>query len=191
MEEPRGLRADPPAAIRLKDGPIRLTEVDGSVRIFADGTATEVEDEVVASAPGLDATILLPYPGLYGDLIEDEHIERNPARGSRMRIKAPKPARTFLEMDELVALIDAAGEQDGPLVTAVDASSEQVDGTRAEVARAVTQGMRAKGHRRCAGALQGYGRLPPGPPGRRAAARVSGSSRDLRNAGAQRYPLVA
>jgi integrase len=61
-----------------------------------------------------------------------------------MRIKAPKPARTFLEMDELVALIDAAGEQDGPLVPALDASRERLDGTRAKVARAVTQGMRSK-----------------------------------------------
>jgi integrase len=78
------------------------------------------------------------------EAIEDEHIERNPARGSRMRIKAPKPARTFLEMDELVALIDAAGEQDGPLVPALDVSSERLDGTRAAVARAVTQGMRSK-----------------------------------------------
>ena len=39
-------------------------------------------------------------------------IDRNPARGRRMRMKVPKPARTFLEMDELVALTDAAGEQD-------------------------------------------------------------------------------
>jgi integrase len=78
------------------------------------------------------------------EAIEDEHIERNPARGSRMRIKAPKPTRTFLEMDELVALIDAAGEQDGPLVPALDASSERLDGTRAGVARAAAQGMRAK-----------------------------------------------
>ena len=38
---------------------------------------------------------------------------RNPARSRRMRIKVPKPSRTFLEMDELVALTDAAGEQDG------------------------------------------------------------------------------
>ena len=29
-----------------------------------------------------------------------------------MRVKVPKPARTFLEMDELVSLIDAASDQD-------------------------------------------------------------------------------
>ena len=78
------------------------------------------------------------------EAIEDEHIERNPARGSRMRIKAPKPTRTFLEMDELVALIDAAGEQDEPLTRALDASQKGFDGTRAEVARAAAAGLRSK-----------------------------------------------
>jgi hypothetical protein len=42
------------------------------------------------------------------DAVEDEHIDRNPARRKRMRVRVPKPARTFLEMDELVALVDAA-----------------------------------------------------------------------------------
>ncbi len=46
------------------------------------------------------------------EAVDDGHLERNPARGRRMRIKVPKPPRTFLEMDELVALTDAAGEQD-------------------------------------------------------------------------------
>jgi integrase len=46
------------------------------------------------------------------DAIEDGYIDSNPAQGKRMRIKAPKPKRTFLEIDELAALIDAATEQD-------------------------------------------------------------------------------
>jgi hypothetical protein len=41
------------------------------------------------------------------DAIEDELIDRNPARGKRMRIRVPKPDRTFLEMDELACLFDA------------------------------------------------------------------------------------
>ena len=49
------------------------------------------------------------------EAVEDELIDRNPARGRRMRIKVPKPARTFLELDELVALTDAAGDQDAPI----------------------------------------------------------------------------
>jgi hypothetical protein len=36
------------------------------------------------------------------EAIEDKHIERNPARESRIRIKAPTPTRTFLEMHDLV-----------------------------------------------------------------------------------------
>jgi hypothetical protein len=46
------------------------------------------------------------------DAVEDRHIDHNPARGKCMRIHVPKPKRTFLEMDELAALIDAASEQD-------------------------------------------------------------------------------
>ena len=34
----------------------------------------------------------------------------NPARGKRRRLKAEKPRRTWLELDELRALLDAAGE---------------------------------------------------------------------------------
>jgi integrase len=46
------------------------------------------------------------------EAVEDGHIDRNPAKGRQMRVKVPKPVRTFLEMDELVALTDAAAEQD-------------------------------------------------------------------------------
>jgi len=46
------------------------------------------------------------------DAIEDELLDRNPARGKRMRVRVPRPRRTFLEMDELVALIEAAEAQD-------------------------------------------------------------------------------
>jgi len=31
-----------------------------------------------------------------------------------MRVRVPKPSRTFLEMDELAALLEAAGAQDEP-----------------------------------------------------------------------------
>src|SRR4051794_24966671 len=77
------------------------------------------------------------------EAIEDEHIERNPARGRRMRVRPPKPPRTFLEMDELVALIDAAGEQDGPLVPVVRTAPEADPGsTRGRVAAALARGLR-------------------------------------------------
>jgi HEXXH motif-containing protein len=59
-----------PSTIARSDGPVRLTEVDGSIRMFADDAITLVQDEVVASVPDLDAKVLLPYPGLYSDLVE-------------------------------------------------------------------------------------------------------------------------
>ena len=46
------------------------------------------------------------------DAVEDGHLDHNPARGKRMRVRVPKPSRTFLEIDELAALIDAAAGQD-------------------------------------------------------------------------------
>jgi integrase len=46
------------------------------------------------------------------DAIEDGHIERNPARNKRMRVRVPKPQRSFLELDELRALMAAAAVQD-------------------------------------------------------------------------------
>ncbi len=49
------------------------------------------------------------------EAIEDRHITLNPARGRRMRLRVPKPRRTFLEMDELATLLDVAAEQDRPL----------------------------------------------------------------------------
>jgi len=49
------------------------------------------------------------------DAIEDELIDRNPARGKRMRVHAAKPDRTFLEMDELAVLLDTAAAQDRQL----------------------------------------------------------------------------
>jgi integrase len=48
------------------------------------------------------------------DAVEDGYLDRNPARGKRLRIRVPKPARAFLELDELNALIDAAAQHDAP-----------------------------------------------------------------------------
>jgi integrase len=51
------------------------------------------------------------------DAVEDEHIDHHSARGKRMRIHVPKPNRTFLEMDELACLLDAAAKQDRVIQT--------------------------------------------------------------------------
>ena len=76
------------------------------------------------------------------EAIEDGHIERNPARGRRMRVKVPKPARTFLEMDELVALTDAAGEQDAPIARVSRSRAAGAGATAKKVAERLAAGMR-------------------------------------------------
>ncbi|MCW3019032.1 MAG: integrase family protein, partial [Solirubrobacterales bacterium] len=65
-----------------------------------------------------------------------------PARGKRMRVRVPKPERTFLEMDELALLLDAAGAQDRPLQ---DGEPDQPLGPRAQqVARLLGNGYRPR-----------------------------------------------
>jgi integrase len=44
------------------------------------------------------------------DAIDRDLIDTNPARDRKLRRKVPKPLRSFLELDELAALLDAARE---------------------------------------------------------------------------------
>jgi site-specific recombinase XerD len=57
-----------------------------------------------------------------------------------MRVRVPKTTRTFLEMDELVALIEAAEEQDR--VPVIPVAIEGRDRTRDRVARLTAAGKR-------------------------------------------------
>ncbi len=59
-----------------------------------------------------------------------------------MRIKVPKPARTFLELDELVALTDAASDQDTPITRVARQDAHGERSTSAKVAELIAQGMR-------------------------------------------------
>jgi len=68
----------------------------------------------------------------------DEH---NPVRSKRMRIKVPKPPRTFLEMDELAALLDAAADQDVALPD-LSALDFEAGGSAEKVARSAALGRR-------------------------------------------------
>src|SRR5438132_4314643 len=45
---------------------------------------------------------------ILGQAVRDGVREDNPARDPELRIRVPKPARTFLEVDQLVMLLDAA-----------------------------------------------------------------------------------
>ena len=75
------------------------------------------------------------------DAIEDELIGRNPARGKRMRVRVPKPVRTFLETDELVGLIDSAREQDVAFARPRPPTT-QTSGSRAAVAQLHADGLK-------------------------------------------------
>jgi hypothetical protein len=53
------------------------------------------------------------------DAVEDGFLEENPARGKRRRLKAAKPRRTWLALDEVGALIDGAGRHRALIATMV------------------------------------------------------------------------
>lgn len=76
------------------------------------------------------------------EAVSDGHLQRNPARTRRMRIKVPKPPRTFLEMDELVALTDAASEQEARITRARLPVTPRPGSTAAKVAQRWAAGMR-------------------------------------------------
>jgi integrase len=74
------------------------------------------------------------------DAVEDGFIDRNPAKGKRMKVRVPKPRRTFLEMDELAALLKAAEDQDRSPLLAVPI--RETHRTRDRVARLAAAGRR-------------------------------------------------
>jgi integrase len=87
-------------------------------------------------------SLIATLAAILDEAVEDELIDRNPARGKRMRIRVPKPVRSFLELDELAALIDAAESQDAlPAFTGLVLAGE---GTQARIARRLAAGHRPK-----------------------------------------------
>jgi Bacterial regulatory proteins, luxR family len=111
-------------------GPYRLDEIDRRLCLQAkEHKLREASEQREALSAGanlhdhrgrrivpLGAASLRKLTGglasILDDAVEDEHISHHPARGKRMRVHVPKPNRTFLEMDELACLLDAAAEQD-------------------------------------------------------------------------------
>jgi len=87
--------------------------------------------------------IIQGLQSILDEAVEDGHIDTNPARGRRMRVHVPKPKRTFLEIDELACLEDAAGSQDPPLAGRVGAHTDEVrpGKSRGLVAERVAGGM--------------------------------------------------
>jgi integrase len=84
--------------------------------------------------------VIMVLAMILDEAVEDELVDRNPARGKRMRMRVPKPARSFLELDELVALLDAATTHDA--LPTFDAEVLSGEDTRAKVARRLAAGRR-------------------------------------------------
>jgi integrase len=76
---------------------------------------------------------------------EEKLIPTNPARGKRLKLHVPKPKRTFLEMDELAVIEDAAAEQDPDLDRfALAAQAAPAGSTAGAVALRLSEGKRQK-----------------------------------------------
>jgi integrase len=81
--------------------------------------------------------------GILQEAYEDKWIPANPARGKRLKLHVPKPKRTFLEMDELAVMEDAADEQDPNLERfALAAQAAPAGSTAGAVALRLSEGKR-------------------------------------------------
>jgi integrase len=107
---------------------------------------------VVPLGPASIKKILDSFAAVLDEAVEDDLREDNPARGRRMRVKVPKPRRTFLEMDELAALLDAAGDQDAVMLVSAPADAGK---TATAVASLASKGLSASQ------IAQGIGRSKP------------------------------
>jgi integrase len=87
--------------------------------------------------------------------VKDKVREDNPARDAELKIKVPKPARTFLEIDQLVVLLDAAHHlQTAPRTSKrAKLTREQAAEIRARLPRGETQYALRLEYRLSAGAM--------------------------------------
>lgn len=97
--------------------------------------------KVVPLGLGSIKMILDAYASVLGEAVKDKHRSDNPGRSERMQIEVPKPERSFLEADELAALLDAARDQDIALPSLADASTSG-GGTASSVQRLAAAGRR-------------------------------------------------
>jgi len=79
--------------------------------------------------------------GILDEAVEDEYLDANPARGKRMRIRVPKPKRTFLEMDELACVLDCATDRDRLLPADYDEQGDTYTPAQAMVAHCLMRGL--------------------------------------------------
>ncbi len=89
------------------------------------------------------------------DAVEDKLCPHNPARSKRMRVRVPKPRRTFLEVDQLVALLDAARalEAEPRSTKRAKLTAEQADEIRHRLKAGETQTALAREYALSAGSM--------------------------------------
>jgi integrase len=85
------------------------------------------------------AQILQTHKAILEAALEDHLVDYNTAAGKRMRVKPPKPRRTFLEMDELGFLVAAAADQDRAMLT--EPLPEDTGATATAVAELAIEGL--------------------------------------------------
>jgi integrase len=91
----------------------------GDVDAYRRAKVREREEQLVErplSNGSINRTIAV-LAQLLDSAVEDEYLASNPARGKRRRLKTERPRRTWLELEELRALLDAAREHRALLAT--------------------------------------------------------------------------
>jgi integrase len=137
-------------------GPYPLDEIDADLNLTFKAqllkTAKDQRDALAAGAdlrdrrgrrlrplgPAQIANIFAVHRAILEAALEDRHVAYNSARGKRLRVKVPKPKRTFLEMDELSALLDAAERQDAAMLVRAPA---RAGATATAVANLASKGL--------------------------------------------------
>lgn len=87
--------------------------------------------------------VLDSFASVMEEVRKDGHRSDNPGRSDRMSVEVPKPDRTWLEADELAALLDAARNQDAGLPDMAGISVAR-GGSAEKVARLAATGKRPK-----------------------------------------------
>ena len=95
------------------------------------------------------------FAQILDDAVEDKLRKDNPARAKRLKVKVPKPNRTFLEIDQLVALFDAAREleRDPRSTKRAKLTTEQAAEIRARLATGETQATLCREYGLAAGSM--------------------------------------
>lgn len=96
---------------------------------------------IVPLGPTSIKMILDGFASVLKESIRDGHRTDNPGLSERMDIEVPTPRRTYLELDELATLLDAAADQDLGLLDLASVTAEP-DSSAGRVARLAAAGKR-------------------------------------------------